>query len=513
MSEQSFLEYSEVSELSFIQKMLDQFTGLSRDILIYGISGSLGQMFVLFTIPILTRALSVGDFGALDVIYAVIGYLLLIMTFNIGHGLWRYFYEVSPSDNESRQQMTSSLLWFILTVGLPIAILVSIFAPEISSYLFGGPDRALAIQFASLSMLVMAIYNVFIGIQRLKRRPFLFLAINLGYSLLYLILVVLLVSVRKTGLPGIFLAQLISYTIAAGITLWLARDLIALTFSQSWLRKMAAYGLPLLPASIMSWSLIAINRFFLNSYVGEVQLGYYSLAGKITVAMALVVSSFTLAWQPYMLSNLKNPESQKIYPVTLNYYAIITLLVAAGITVFAREIVLIVATPDYMPSVPIICILLFRYILPGSEQITGVGIVISKKTIFTSLALAAAVLANLIATSILTPRFGIVGAAFAETTGFFVGQVVIYILSTRLYPVQWDLKVVFLSLFGYVLVSFASIYMLGSQIPPGWYFSLRIGLLSLYILFLTRLIEPDQRNVLLKLPGQVYTRARARLTK
>ena len=171
---------------------------------------------------------------------------------------------------------------------------------------------------------------------------------------------------------------------------------------------------------------------------------------------------------------------------------------------------MIVATPDYMPSIPVVSILLFRYILPGSEQIIGVGIVISKKTIFTSLALGAAVLANFITTSILTPRFGIVGAACAETTGFFVAQIVIYLISTRLYPVQWDLKVVFLSLLGYVIVTFISIYMLGLQIPAGWYFGLRIGLLSVYIFFLTRLIEPGQRKVLLKLPGQVYVKARAR---
>jgi len=67
-----------------------------------------------------------------------------------------------------------------------------------------------------------------------------------------------------------------------------------------------------------------------------------------------------------------------------------------------------------MASIPLICILLFRYILPGAEYITGVGIVISKKTIYTSLALAAAVVANLLVTLVLTPRYGILGAAFAE---------------------------------------------------------------------------------------------------
>ena len=261
-------------ELPFLQRMLNQFTGLSKDILIYGISGSLSQLFVLFTVPILTRLLTVGEFGALDVIYAVNGYLLLAMSFNIGAGLWRYYYEVSDAEHKDRQRMVSSLFWFVISVGLPIAVAVALFSEELSLYLFDTDEHALAIRFAVLSMPVTALYHIFTGIQRMKRRPVNYLLINLGYSVLYLLLVVLLVGAYKMAVEGIFLAQLIAYSCAALVVIWLARDLLALTFSKDWFKKMAAYGLPMLPAALLSWSLIAINRFALNNYVGVVQLGY-----------------------------------------------------------------------------------------------------------------------------------------------------------------------------------------------------------------------------------------------
>jgi len=511
MSDQTFQEYPESAELPFLQRMLNQFTGLSKDILIYGISGSLGQLFVLFTVPILTRVLTVGEFGALDVIYAVNGYLILVMSFNIGAGLWRYYYEVSADERKDRQRMVSSLFWFVLSVGLPIALVIASFSQELSFYLFDTGEYTLAIRFAVLSMPVTAIYYIFIGIQRMKRRPINYLIINLGYSILYLILVVILVGILRIGLQGIFLAQLIAYSVAALVTIWLARDLLGFTFSKDWFFKMAAYGLPMLPAALLSWSLIAINRFILNNYVGVVQLGYYSLAGKITLAMSLVVSSFTLAWQPFMLSNLKSADARRLYVLTLNYYTIFTLLFAAGITIFAREIVLIIATPAYMASIPLICILLFRYILPGAEYITGVGIVISKKTIYTSLALAAAVVANLLVTLVLTPRYGILGAAFAEIAGFLVGGIVIFLVSQRLYPVDWNLRVISQSLLGYVGVAILSILLLRSPLSLVWFTVLRIAILSLYAAFLLRLIEPDQRKMLYALPRQVYVRVLERI--
>jgi O-antigen/teichoic acid export membrane protein len=164
-----------------------------------------------------------------------------------------------------------------------------------------------------------------------------------------------------------------------------------------------------------------------------------------------------------------------------------------------------------MASIPLISILLFRYILPGAEYITGVGIVISKKTIYTSLALAAAVIANLLATLILTPHYGILGAAFAETAGFLVGGIVIYLVSQRLYPVDWNLRIISLSLLGYTGIAILSVFLLRARMPLVWFTLLRIALLSAYAAFLWQLIEHDQRKMLSALPGQVYGRVIERI--
>ncbi len=236
-------------EPNFLQAMLKQFTSLSKDVLIYGLSGSLAQVFGLITIPILTRLLTVGEFGTIDVINATIGYFAILMGFNIGSGLWRYYYEVPETDLKNRQRMVSSLLWFVLGVGAPIALVISALAEDISVRLFDKPDFALAIQLAVLALPLMAVYNLFIGLQRLKRRPLTFLSINLGYSLLYFVLVLVFIGGFKVNIQGIFLAQLIAYSCAGLVAIWLGRDLLVFTFSKEWFYKMASYGLPMLPAA------------------------------------------------------------------------------------------------------------------------------------------------------------------------------------------------------------------------------------------------------------------------
>ncbi len=381
-------EPKQALEPSFLQSVIKQYTGLSKDILIYGFSSSLGQLASLISVTITTRMLSVEQFGSIYIIYATINYFSLLMSFQIGTGLWRHYYEVSDQEVRERQRMVSSLLWFILGVGVPIALVISTFGRELSIRLFGSPDNTVAIQVAVLGLPVLSIYNLFLGLQRLKRRPLTYLSISLGYSLIYLLLVAVFVGRLKIGVQGIFLAQLIAYGCGALAAFWLGRELVALTFSKYWFSKMAAYGLPMLPGAILTWSLVAINRYYLNAYVGAEQVGYYSLAANIALAMALVVTSFTLAWQPFMYANLKNPNSARLYALTLNYYALVTLLIGAGLAIFARELVLIVGTPAYLPSVGLVSILVMRQILTEADMITGVGIIITKKTILTSVALA-----------------------------------------------------------------------------------------------------------------------------
>ena len=259
---------------------------------------------------------------------------------------------------------------------------------------------------------------------------------------------------------------------------------------------MAAYGLPLIPGSILNWSLVAINRYYLNANGGVERVGYYSLATNIALAMSLVVSSFTLAWQPFMLANLKSPNAPRLYALTLNYYMMVTLMIGAGLAVFAREIVLIIGTSAYLPSVGLIGILVLRQILPGMDYITSVGIVIVKKTIFISVALGVGVLVNLIGNLILSGRFGIYGAALSETCGVLASSVVVYIISNRLYAVRWNLRVVFLAVLGYATVVLLSFALLWSGLSPGWMLLFKFLLLMVYALYLMWLIGTEERKII-----------------
>jgi O-antigen/teichoic acid export membrane protein len=213
--------------------------------------------------------------------------------------------------------------------------------------------------------------------------------------------------------------------------------------------------------------------------------------------MALVVSSFTLAWQPFMLANLKDPNSPRLYTLTLNYYLMVTLLIAACLAVFAREIVLILGTAAYLPSVGLVSILAIRQILPGMDYITSVGVVIAKKTIFYSISLGVGVLVNLLGNLLLTKRLGIYGAAISEMCGVLSVSIVIFIISNRLFPVKWNLRVVLLNAAGYAAVVLLSFALFRVDLAHAWLFLVKIALLVVYAVYLLWVIGPEERKLIL----------------
>jgi O-antigen/teichoic acid export membrane protein len=285
------------------------------------------------------------------------------------------------------------------------------------------------------------------------------------------------------------------------VSTWLVRDLLAFTFSKTWFFRMAAYGLPQIPGSLINWSMVAVNRYFVNAYTSTVEVGYYSMATKVSQVMMLLVTSFTMAWQPFMLSRINDPDSPKVYPLVLNYYLIGTLAVASVLTIFAREFILILSTPEYLPATALVGLLVFRQILQGFSFIANIGIVVAKKTIFLSLSLGLGFLVNLIANFTLTSRFGIYGAATSEVLGYLVAGVAVLTATNLLYPVvRWNYPVMLQTGLAYgVLVIFSIVsYSLHGNFQ--WMLIVKFAVLFVFWAFLLKFIDGPQRKLLLKIP-------------
>jgi len=494
---------------SFVQDLIKHFSGLSKDVLIYGFGGTLGRVLSLFTAPILTRIFSVADYGVVELVSTTVGFFTMLLGFNLTSGMWRYYYEISQENIAERKCLVSSTYWLIMGISIPMTIVIALMADHLSIYLFDSPGYTSIIRLAVFSIPLRMFHTLFIGMQRMRRRPVRYTALNLGNVLLNFGLIVLFVIVLRLGIRGIFMAQLIAYTGTMVMGMWMGRDLLALAFSLSWLKKIAAYALPALPAVFINWFLAMGNRFFLNSYAGATQLGYLSVANKVAMVVVLFTSAFRLAWDPFALSIINGKNFRRIYARGLDYYLAVMLLVGAGVTVLAREALMVIAPAAYWPAASLVGILVARHVLQGANNIVGISIAVSKRTIFTSIALAIAAAVNVLANLTLTARLGASGAALSEMIGFLAGFVSYYFIARHVFPIPWNLRNVFKLLGGFALLVLLSLYLETVNLSWGWKLLPKLALLGGYAGLAWSSFSTEERRVARRIPKHMLAWGRS----
>src|ERR1700747_258427 len=95
---------------------------LPRAALLYGLGDAVGRATNIIALPILTRAMTPGEFGIVVGVTAYAQVLSLVMQLNLSASLIRFHYETPDPDH--RRSLFSTLIWFsigwslVLTLGL-----------------------------------------------------------------------------------------------------------------------------------------------------------------------------------------------------------------------------------------------------------------------------------------------------------------------------------------------------------------------------------------------------------
>ncbi|NPV55329.1 MAG: polysaccharide biosynthesis protein [Anaerolineae bacterium] len=469
------------------KKVFSLFPKITGDILIYGVGGSFSQFIGFIYTMVVTRVLSSSEFGSVDVINATTGYFSALISLNLISGLMRHYFEVPDDDPVERRKLVSSLIWFIVLFGGLVVLVGALFSQRISLSLFKSDVYASTITLALASLPFISLKNVFSSVLQMKRKPAQYLTINILYAILNVLLVVLFVEPLGFRIDGIFLAQLVTAVVMMLFGAWQCREVIGLTFSRMWFTRLAAYSLPKVPGTLFQWGMSSINRLLLTQYTTATQIGYYSIATKPVRMMELANTSFGLAWTPVFMKNINSETFQTKLNRGLRYYMFAVLLLGAAITAFAREIIHILAPPEYQAAVVLVGLFGFKQAISGVYHFTSFGVIQTKKTIYDSVSFGVGVAVTVGVSLLLMPRYGIYGAAIADLCGQVVKTILHSYIAYRLKPIRWTLTPLLLALGGFIALWLGTVWV---QLPNAWLdLLLRVGMLVLYAVFVLVIVD------------------------
>ncbi len=477
------------------EKFFKIFPRVTGDILLYGIGGSLFQLVGLITIPFITRIIPSDEMGIVDVVNAIATFLTILMALQLVSGLMRYFYEVNGQDSTDRKRMISSVVWFTLLFGGLLVWIVSLFSAQISQALFSSPKYATAIVLAAASLPFTALKDIFTSVLRMQRKPLAFLLLNLFYALASFLLILLFVLSLKKGINGYFTAHIIAAVFVAMLSAWMCRGFFGLTFSKKWFGIVAAYSIPMVPGGLLNWGMMSINRILLTQYTTDSQIAYYGLAIKAAKVIEMAVTAFIMGWLPVFLENINSETFHKKMDKVFRYYIYATISMSAVVTVFAREFFIILAPDEYAVGASLVALLCLKHAITGSTYTFTVGITKMKKTYLVSVSTAAGVAVTILASVLLSPRYGIFGAAIADVLGILVYTLLMLIFSNKLIKLELAYKPIVLSVLTFLGLWIVTITV---KFANGWIDLLfRAGLLAIFFIVVFVLI--DHRKLLITL--------------
>jgi O-antigen/teichoic acid export membrane protein len=463
-----------------------------KESVIYGLGNVAVKIVGLILIPIYTneKYFSVDEFG----IYAILEIcgivLTAVMASALPQSLTRWFWDKDHRDNQK------GIFFMSLTTQLIVSVIFCLLliplSGSLSQMLFSNTDWGKALVLVILASSVQSVNNIINTLMRLQSKSLLYSITNLFKLLTVLSLTLYFVLVRKMGIEGIFLAQVIGNTLIVLILSGYTVKNVRVFFDRAIFGSMSAYGFPLLLANISAVALTVIDRFSLQSMAVLKSVALYTLANKITSVLKLViVDSIKLALGPMMIKRINSSDNKRFYSKALLYTSYILMFAIIPVSLFSFELIkLLPGSEEYISAVKIIPILALSVFFVNMKEVTVYGLHIAKRTNIIGFIVAGATILALIFNILLIPIWDITGAAIATLLAQFTYWFACYYFSQKVFYVPYEIGKISLILIVGTVLSFSSLLINDFDFVPRLIIKMVIVLSFPFILYLFKFYEP-----------------------
>jgi O-antigen/teichoic acid export membrane protein len=472
----------------------------------YTAASILSKLIAVALLPLYTRYLTPGDYGAAEVMFAAVVSVSIIVRLGTIEALLRFYYK----DDEDPANVVATSFAALFWLSTAAALIALPFAKPISEALLDQPAADLA-RIAIGGLWVATLHEYLLTLFRLEERARAFFTVTIANVVAAIALTVVLVVGRDEGARGLLLGSYVSGAVFVLGLIVVHRRRLSLWIDIPLLRRMGRFGLPTMPAELSLYALNFVDRIVIVRSVGLAEAGLYSLAVKFAQAVNVLVRGFQLAWPPLAYSIRDDGEARRVYAAIVTWFVAGCTFVVTGMWLFSRWIVRALAAPQFFDSYEAIGLVATGVTLYALYMVLVVILGRTGRTEFNFPATIAALLANVALNIALVPSLGIVGAGLALVASYVVVVALMYVFTQRLFPVPYEWS----RLARIVLISAALVGLGELLLPTDGFVGLlaRIAFWAAYpaALLLSGFFTDEERGWLthLRHPGDLLARYRA----
>lgn len=378
--------------------------------------GPIVNAFIGFaSVPITTWFLIPEELGKASMYTIAVEFLSTIIYLGLTRSYPREYYS-----SKNREKLLFNCVFIPFLLSIFILLLSLLFMNPISKLLFND-FSLLGIILFSITMPIKVTESFAFNLIRMQEKAKLFSLFQILKKVISFVLLVLFFTLITPTYHAVIISS-VGSTLVMAIAQILNEKEVWLKALKSKpdlniLKKVLAYGLPLVPAAGLTWIFMSFDKIALRNFSNFKEIGYYSGAFKVISLLNILKKSFVSFWIPtsqrWFQQNENISKFKKVSDSLMSVFVSISALV-----IISRKIIFYLLSSKYLPSSNVFPFLLFIPIIGTVSQTTSIGIQFKRKNqyeIYTSL-IAAAV--NVIGNYLLVPIYGAVGAGISTCISY-----------------------------------------------------------------------------------------------
>ena len=422
---------------------------------IYGL-GTMIPRFLNYALltPFYTRIFMPGEYGVVTELYAYVVVLLVILTYGMETGFFRF----AEKEKNNEKVFTTALL-SLLTTSVAFVLIVLLFNNKIAGIIGYSLNREYII---ILSIIISIDAFTAIPFAKLRRenRSLRFVTIKLintgviiGLVFFFLYAAPKLLEDGKQnwiekiyspeiGVGYVFIANLVGSIITL-ILLVPEIFQVKLYFDLKLFKRMVIYSLPLLIAGLGGSINEALDKIILKHLLPDSgtaieQVGIYGANFKVAVIMTLFIQMFRYAAEPFFFSKAKEKNAKELYADVMKYFVIFCLIIFLGVMMYI-EIVKHFIGPEFREALDIVPIVLVANLFYGIFVNLSIWYKLNDLTKYGAVIVMAGALVTVVINVGFVPEYGYYASAWAHFFCYLIMVIVSFFWGRKFYKIKYDL--------------------------------------------------------------------------
>jgi O-antigen/teichoic acid export membrane protein len=411
-------------------------TRLVRSLAAYQLADVVSKFIAVLLLPVYTRYVSPAGYGVVELLANLVIFVSIVVRFGMIEAFIRYYF--SDEDEARRNDLARRTALFLLIATTIAAIVLAALAAPLSRLVLGYQDVPTFL-IAVLGLWSFTNLEFAYGLLRVDERSRTYATASLINVGLTIATSLVLVVGLGMGARGLLLGNYAATTVVLLGLWWTMRArLLHRSCSVERLPALLRFGLPTVPAEASVFALNLVDRYYIYHHKSAALAGIYSISIKLAGSVAFIVRAFQYAWPPLAYSVRDDAEAARLYGLVTTYYVLVSGWVVAGLALFARWIVRLLAAPDFFTAYKALPWVALGWAMYGLFVIFLVIAGRAKVTTRNFPAAFAGLATNVILLLLLVPPLGLVGAGLSLCGAYVVMLVVMHFLTRALFRVAFE---------------------------------------------------------------------------